>query len=124
KLLAITIFLAVAIFNIHPDNWTPFAPFGWFEHTADGRPVGILAGASLVFFAYVGFDAVSTAVEEAKNPQRDAPIGILASLVFCTIIYIVVSGLLTGIVPYTELNVSSPVAHALGLLGVNWASAL
>ncbi len=77
-----------------------------------------------MFFAYVGFDAVSTAVEEAKNPQRDVPVGIIASLAICTVIYIVVSGLLTGIVPYTALNVASPVAHALQLLGYNWASAL
>ena len=75
KLATIVVFLAVGLFNIHPANWTPFAPFGWFEHTADGRPVGILAGASLVFFAYVGFDAVSTAVEEARDPQRDVPRG-------------------------------------------------
>lgn len=124
KLLTITIFIAVAVFNVNPENWTPFAPFGWFDHDAAGKPVGILAGASLVFFAYVGFDAVSTAVEEAHDPQRDVPIGILASLVFCTIIYIVVSGLLTGIVPYTELNVSSPVAFALQKIGFNAASAL
>ena len=124
KLLTISIFIGVAVFHIHPENWTPFAPFGWFSTMPDGKTVGILAGASLVFFAYIGFDAVSTAVEEAENPQRDAPVGILASLVFCTVIYIVVSGLLTGIVPYTELNVSSPVAHALELIGVNWASAL
>lgn len=124
KLATITIFLAVAIFNIHPDNWTPFAPFGWFDHTAEGRPVGILAGASLVFFAYVGFDAVSTAVEEARDPQRDVPRGLIGSLIFCTIIYIVVSGVLTGIVNYTELNVSSPVAFALQKIGYNWASAL
>ena len=124
KLLAITIFLAVAIFNINPKNWSPFAPFGWFQHTADGRPVGILAGASLVFFAYVGFDAVSTAVEEARDPQRDVAKGILTSLMFCTIIYVVVSGVLTGIVHYSELNVPSPVAFALQKIGFNWASAL
>jgi APA family basic amino acid/polyamine antiporter len=124
KVLTITVFIGVALFNIHPENWTPFMPFGWFSHTADGKTVGVLAGASLVFFAYVGFDAVSTAVEESKNPQRDAPIGIIGSLIFCTLIYIIVSGLLTLIVPYTELNVSSPVAHALQLIGVNWASAL
>jgi APA family basic amino acid/polyamine antiporter len=124
KLLTITVFIGVALFNINPDNWTPFMPFGWFSHTADGKTVGVLAGASLVFFAYVGFDAVSTAVEESKNPQRDAPIGIIGSLIFCTVIYIIVSGLLTLIVPYTELNVSSPVAHALQIIGVNWASAL
>ncbi len=124
KLLAITIFVGVALFHINTANWTPFAPFGWFSTAEDGTTHGILAGASLVFFAYVGFDAVSTAVGEAKNPQRDAPIGIIASLVFCTVIYIVVSGLLTLVVPYTELNVSSPVAHALQLIGVTWASAL
>ncbi|MBI3441496.1 MAG: amino acid permease [Proteobacteria bacterium] len=124
KLLTIAVFIGVALFHVHPANWTPFAPFGWFSTAEDGKTVGILAGASLVFFAYVGFDAVSTAVEEAENPQRDAPIGILVSLAFCTVIYIVVSGLLTGIVPYTKLNVSSPVAHALELIGVNWASAL
>lgn len=124
KLLAIAVFIGVAVFNINPENWSPFMPFGWFDHLPDGKTVGVLAGASLVFFAYVGFDAVSTAVEEAKNPQHDVPIGIIGSLVFCTIIYIVVSGLLTGLVPYTELNVSSPVAHALQLIGVNWASAL
>lgn len=124
KVLTITVFIAVAAFNVQPELWSPFMPFGWFDHNADGKPIGILAGASLVFFAYVGFDAVSTAVEEAKNPQRDVPIGLLGSLFFCTIIYIVVSGLLTGIVPYTDLNVAYPVAHALSLLGINWASAL
>src|SRR5690606_36735497 len=96
----------------------------WFSTVEGGNPVGILAGASVVFFAYVGFDAVSTATEEAKNPQRDVPLGILFSLVFCTLIYILVSGVLTGMVPYTQLNVSSPVAHSLQLIGINWASAL
>ncbi len=124
KLATIAIFIAVALFNVHPENWSPFMPFGWFDHTADGKTIGVLAGASLVFFAYVGFDAVSTAVEEARDPQRDVPTGILASLVICTIIYIVVSGLLTGIVAYDQLNVPSPVAHALQLIGYNWASAL
>ena len=124
KLLTICVFVAVAVFHINPDNWTPFAPFGWFSTLPDGKTVGILAAASLVFFAYVGFDAVSTAVEEAKDPQRTVPLGILGALGFCTVIYIIVSGLLTGIVPYPELNVSSPVAHALQVVGVNWASAL
>ena len=99
-------------------------PFGWFGEDASGKPVGVVAGAALVFFAYVGFDAVSTAAEEARNPQKDLPTGIIASLAICTVIYIIVSGLLTGIVPYTELNVASPVAHSLQLLGFNWASAL
>lgn len=124
KVLTITVFVSIAAFNVHPENWHPFMPYGWFSTLPDGKTTGVLAGASLVFFAYVGFDAVSTAVEEAKDPQRDVPIGIIASLTFCTIIYIVVAGLLTGIVPYSELGVSSPVAHALHLLGYNWASAL
>lgn len=124
KLLTIAVFVAIAAFNVHPENWSPFMPFGWFSYTPDGKTVGVLAGASLVFFAYVGFDAVSTAVEETENPQRNVPIGTLAALGFCTVIYIVVSGLLTGVVPFTELNVASPVAHALQILGYNWASAL
>jgi len=124
KLLTIVVFLSVGFFHIHPENWSPFMPFGWYSTVEGGNPVGIFAGASVVFFAYVGFDAVSTATEEARNPQRDIPIGILSSLVFCTLIYIVVSGVLTGMVPYTELNVSSPVAHSLQLIGINWASAL
>lgn len=124
KLLTIVVFLAVGIFHINPDNWTPFAPFGWFSAGENGKPIGILAGASVVFFAYVGFDAVSTATAESNRPQRDVPIGILASLIFCTLIYIVVSGVLTGIVSYKELNVSSPVAFGLERIGVNWASAL
>lgn len=124
KLLSISVFVVVAAFNINPSNWVPFMPFGWFGHTADGKPVGILAGASIVFFAYVGFDAVSTAAEEAHNPRRDLPIGIIVSLTFCTLVYILVAGLLTGVARYTDLNVSSPVAHALNLLGFKWASAL
>ena len=124
KLLAIIIFVGVAAFNIHPENWHPFMPYGWFNTLPDGKTVGVLAGASLVFFAYVGFDAVSTAVEEAKNPQRDVPIGIIASLTFCTLIYIIVAGLLTGVVPYTSLGVDHPVAFVLESIGYHWASAL
>jgi APA family basic amino acid/polyamine antiporter len=124
KMAAIAVFVGVAVFNIHPENWTPFMPFGWFSYTPDGKTVGVLAASSLVFFAYVGFDSVSIAVEEARNPKRDIPIGILGSLAFCTLIYIIVAGLLTGVVPYTVLGVSSPVAFALEQLGVRWASAL
>ncbi|MDE1151114.1 MAG: amino acid permease [Micavibrio sp.] len=126
KLSTIAIFLAVSVGHIQPSLWTPFMPFGWFDTLPDGKTVGVLAGASVVFFAYVGFDAVSTAVEEAKNPSRDVPIGILSSLVFCTIIYIIVSGVLTGIVPYSSLNVKegSPVAYALQQIGFNGASIL
>ncbi len=124
KILAIIIFISVAVFNVHPENWHPFMPYGWFITLPDGKTVGVLAGASLVFFAYVGFDAVSTAVEEAKDPQRDVPIGIISSLAFCTIIYVIVAGLLTGIVPYSTLGVDHPVAFALESIGYNWASAL
>ena len=82
KVLTICVFVAVALFHVQPELWSPFMPFGWFDHDAAGKPIGILAGASLVFFAYVGFDAVSTAVEEARDPQRDVPIGIMGSLIF------------------------------------------
>jgi APA family basic amino acid/polyamine antiporter len=124
KVSAILIFIAFAMFNVNPENWSPFMPYGWFETLPNGKTVGVLAGASIVFFAYVGFDAVSTAAEEAINPQRDLPKGIINSLLFCTIIYIIVAALLTGVVPYQELNVSSPVAFALAKIGFPWASAL
>lgn len=123
KLLAVAIFVGVAAFNVDPANWSPFMPHGWFGHV-DGRPVGILAGASIVFFAYVGFDAVSTAVEEARNPQRDVPVGIIAALAFCTAVYVIVSALMTGIVPYPTLNVSSPASEALLQIGHSTAAGL
>jgi APA family basic amino acid/polyamine antiporter len=124
KLVTIAVFIGLAMFNVNPENWHPFMPFGWFQTLENGKTVGVFAGASIVFFAYVGFDAVSTAAEEAQNPQKDLPFGIVVSLIFCTAIYILVSGLLTGVVHYSDLNVASPVAHALQLLGYNWASAL
>jgi APA family basic amino acid/polyamine antiporter len=115
KLLAIAVFLLVAVGRVDPANWQPFLPFGW---------TGVMGGAALIFFAYVGFDAVSTAAEEARDPRRDLPIGILASLVVCTVIYILVAATLTGIVPYPTLNVGSPVADALLRLGYPWAAAV
>lgn len=124
KLSTIAIFITLAAAHFNSANWHPFMPFGWFSTLENGKTVGVLAGASLVFFAYFGFDAVSTAAEEAKNPQRDLPIGLLASLIFCTVIYIIVSALLTGIVPYTHLNVPSPVAFALSEIGYTWSSTL
>jgi basic amino acid/polyamine antiporter, APA family len=108
KLITILIFIATALANLHPHNWKPFLPFGW---------PGVIQGAALVFFAYIGFDALSTAAEEAITPQRSIPIGILASMGICTLIYIVVAALLTGIVPYQTLNVSSPVASAMFAIG-------
>ena len=114
KLLVIFLFIGVALTDINPQNWTPFTPFGW---------QGVVEGASLIFFAYVGFDAVSTAAEEAINPQRDLPIGIIGSLIICTLLYMIVSGLLTGIVPYDKLNVSSPISYAMLLLGHRFVAA-
>lgn len=124
KLATIAMFIAVAVFHARFAHLSPFMPFGWFGHDASGHPVGVLAAASIVFFAYIGFDAVSTAAEETRDPRRDLPYGILGSLALCTVIYVVVAGLLTAMVPYTELNVPHPVAHALELKGILWASGL
>jgi APA family basic amino acid/polyamine antiporter len=115
KLLAIGVFVAMASSHVDPANWTPFIPFGW---------EGVTGGAALIFFAYIGFDAVSTAAEEARNPQRDLPVGILVSLAVCTLIYMVVAGLLTAVVPYPTLNVGSPVADVMLRLGYPWAAGL
>lgn len=104
KLAAITIFIGVACFHVDLSHWEVFMPFGWN---------GVMTGAALVFFAYIGFDAVSTTAEETINPQRNLPIGIILSLVLCTVLYIVVAGLLTLIASYTTLNVKSPVAEVL-----------
>ncbi len=108
KLSAIGLFIAVAGSHFNIQNWHPFLPFGFH---------GVIQGAALIFFAYIGFDAVSTAAEEAKNPKRDLPLSIILSLAICTVIFIAVSGLLTGIAKYTTLNVSSPVAKSLIDLG-------
>jgi APA family basic amino acid/polyamine antiporter len=119
KLTVILTFIAVGIAFINRHNWQPFVPpalgpgeFGWG---------GVLRGAGVIFFAYIGFDAVSTAAQEAKNPQRDMPIGMLASLGICTVLYIAVSLVLTGIVDYRSLNVSAPIAVAVDSLGPSLA---
>jgi len=116
KLIVILLFICIGVFHVHPANWTPFMPYGWS---------GVFKGAAIIFFAYIGFDAVSTAAEEVKNPQRDLPIGIITSLIVCTILYIVVSAILTGMVPYLDFKeTAAPVAFALQKVGVNWGSAL
>ncbi|SDE82359.1 amino acid permease [Sporomusa acidovorans] len=115
KLGCIGFFLLVATPHINPVNWQPFLPYGLG---------GVAAGAAIVFFAYIGFDTVSTAVEECKNPNRDIPIGIVGSLVVATILYIAVAAVLTGVVPYSTLNNSEPVAFALRAIGMNFGSAL
>jgi APA family basic amino acid/polyamine antiporter len=104
----ILIFIGVACTDVNLKNWSPFMPFGWR---------GVVDGASLIFFAYIGFDAVSTAAEEAINPQRDLPRSIIGSLIICTILYILAAGLLTAIVHYSQLNVASPISYALLILG-------
>lgn len=108
KLLTIAFFIVIAMGNVKTQYWSPFFPFGYH---------GVAKGAAIVFFAYIGFDALSTTAEETINPQRDLPIGIIVSLICCTIIYVIVATLLTGIVPYSTLNVPSPVAHALLHIG-------
>ncbi len=107
----LALFVGVGIFYVDSANWTPFAPNGW---------QGIHQGAAIVFFAFIGFDAVSTAAEETKDPQRSMPIGILGSLAICTLIYVVVGGIATGLVPYTDLKGSDPLARAFELRGVRW----
>lgn len=115
KFSLIVIFLLVGIFYVAPDNWTPFAPFG---------VKGITTGAAIVFFAFLGFDAVSTAAEEVKNPQRDIPRGIIGSLVIATALYIAVTLVLTGMVPYTNLNVKDPVAFAMRFVGHDFVAGI
>jgi basic amino acid/polyamine antiporter, APA family len=115
KLTVVVLFIVVGAWYVKPDNWTPFMPFGFS---------GVTTGAATVFFAYIGFDAVSTAAEEVKNPQKNMPIGIIASLLVCTVLYIVVSAILTGIVPYTSLDVKNPVAFALNYIHQDWAAGL
>ncbi|QAV26223.1 amino acid permease [Neobacillus thermocopriae] len=113
KVAVILLFIAVGVWYVKPENWTPFMPFGFS---------GVAAGAATVFFAYLGFDAVSTAAEEVRNPQRNMPIGIIASLVICTLLYIAVSLILTGIVPYDQLGVKNPVAFALNYIQQDWVA--
>src|SRR2546426_10068080 len=115
KLVIVVFFLAVGAFYIQPENWTPFAPHGFR---------GIASGAAIIFFAYIGFDAVSTAAEETRDPQRNMPIGILASLVVCTIIYIAVAVVLTGMLKSSELGTAEPLATAFSARGINWAAGI
>ncbi len=115
KLAVIVFFLIVGFGHINPANWTPFLPFG---------AGGVFRGAAIIFFAYIGFDQISTSAEEARNPSKDLPIGIFVSLLVCTVLYILVTAVLTGVVSYTKLDVASPVSHALILLGLNAAGSI
>lgn len=143
KLLVVAFFIIFGIFFISTANWSPFIPpavpaeagtasfydapllqtlFG-IEQQSFGVG-GVVSAAAIVFFAYIGFDTVATAAEETRNPQRDLPIGILGSLAICTVLYILVSQIMTGIVPYTELNVAAPMAKAFSYAGQPWAAGL
>ena len=123
KVAVVILFIIAAAKAVNPANWHPFIPpstgvrgeFGWS---------GVMAGAGVVFFAYIGFDAVSTAAQEAKNPQRDLPIGIIASLLICTVLYILVSAIATGVISYKKLNVPDPIAVAADAAGLGWMASL
>jgi APA family basic amino acid/polyamine antiporter len=123
KLATILAFIAIAGPHVNVDNWVPFIPERVIDEDGVGHYgiAGISTAAALIFFAYIGFDAVSTAGEEAIKPQRDLPIGILASLGICTVLYIIVSGILTGVVPYQQIDLKAPVAEAMSGLGISWA---
>jgi APA family basic amino acid/polyamine antiporter len=123
KVAVVLLFIVGAARAVDPANWHPFIPpntgvrgeFGW---------TGVMTGAGIVFFAYIGFDAVSTAAQEAKNPQKDMPIGIIGSLLICTVLYILVSGIATGVMSYKDLNVPDPIAVAADHAGLGWMASL
>jgi APA family basic amino acid/polyamine antiporter len=132
KLVVVLFVILVGSFYVNPQNWHPFAPYGmtgvsFFGYSltgqvdAGGQPVGMLAGAAIIFFAYIGFDSVSTHAEEAKQPRRDVPIGIIASLVICTVLYIAVVAVLTGMVSYDKLSIDAGVSDAFKQAGLPWA---
>lgn len=135
KVCIVFFVIAVGAFFVNPANWHPFAPFGFaglsfFGKTifgqagAGGEPLGMMAGAATIFFAYIGFDSVSTHAEEAKNPRRDVPIGIITSLILCTLLYIAVAAIITGMVPYKQINIDAPVSDAFRQVGLPWAQFL
>ncbi len=115
KLSVLALFIGVGFFYVEPTNWVPFAPNGW---------KGIMNGAAIVFFAYIGFDAISTAAEETIDPQKSMPRGILWSLAICTVIYVIVGAVATGIVPYAQLKGADPLARAFELAGIGWGQAI
>jgi APA family basic amino acid/polyamine antiporter len=135
KVLIVLFVIFAGLPHIDPKNWEPFAPFGYtgislFGHTISGmsgkggEPLGLIAGAATIFFAYIGFDSVSTHAEEAKNPQRDVPIGIIASLIICTVLYIAVSAVITGMVRYDKIDIDAPIPSAFAQAGMPWAQLL
>ena len=123
KIGVVLLFIFGAASAINPANWHPFIPLNTGKWGSFGWS-GVMRGASLVFFAYIGFDAVSTAAQEAKNPRRDVPIGIIGSLLVCTVLYILVSGIATGVVPYRELDVPEPIALAADHANMGWMASI
>jgi len=132
KVAIVLLVIVLGAMYVNPANWHPFAPFGYsglsiFGHTIlgeatpEGAPVGVLAGAAMIFFAYIGFDSISTHAEEARNPQRDIPIALISSLVVCTLLYIAVAMVITGMVPYNQINIDAPVSNAFKQVGIGWA---
>jgi APA family basic amino acid/polyamine antiporter len=115
KLVIIAFFLVLGAMYVHAENWSPFAPNGFR---------GISSAAAIIFFAYIGFDAVSTAAEETRNPQRDMPIGIIASLVVCTVLYVAVAIVLTGMAKWNTLGNAEPLAYVFTSLGMNWTASI
>lgn len=114
KIGVVLLFIAVGIWHVEPANWRPFAPFG---------AVGVFNAAALVFFAFIGFDAVTSAAEEVRNPRRDLPIGIIGSLAVCTVLYVAMAAIMTGIVPFQQFaGIDHPVSLALQLAGQNWVA--
>ena len=123
KLAVVVAFIGVGAFFVQAAHWHPFIPDNAGEFGHFGLS-GVLRGSAVVFFAFIGFDAVSTAAQEAKAPQRDMPVGILGSLVVCTLLYIAVAAVLTGLVPYKELNVPDPIAKGVDVIGLTWFAVL
>ncbi len=134
KLAVVFLVIGVGAFYVDTANWHPFAPKGFgglsffgiwrFGNAENGMPVGMLAGSAMIFFSYIGFDAVSTQSEEAKNPKRDIPLGIILSLLICTVLYIAVGAVLTGMVKYDTIDKDAPISSAFESRNLNWANAV
>ncbi|MBI3651557.1 MAG: amino acid permease [Acidobacteria bacterium] len=134
KVAAVLFVILVGVFYIKGENYTPYAPYGWgglnlfgktvWGETVGGKPVGMLAGSAIIFFAYIGFDSVSTHAEEAKRPNRDVPIAIVASLLICTVLYVLVVFVLTGMVKYNQIDTGAGVSEAFKSVRLGWAQVI
>jgi APA family basic amino acid/polyamine antiporter len=126
KLAVIGFVIVVGACHIHPANWHPFAPYGWGMLTAHagGAPVGVLAGAAIAFYAYLGFEAVSVYPEESRHPRRDVPVAIVAAVLICAVLYMAVASVVTGMVPSDKISIQAPVSDAFRQVGMPWAQGL